>query len=287
MTFYQWLDLFTLAGINGLFALGLYIQMRTGQLSLASGAFLGVGAVTSVRLTQAGMPFELGILSGGVVAAMIGIAVAYSCLRLQGLYLAVATLAFTEIMRVLSTNISWLGGSLGLHDVHIRTTPWHVLIVVGLTMLWLHRHQRSVMGIRWDSLRTAEKAATVVGIETRLHRLTAFAVGAAILGLGGGLLVHYVGFLSPDSYGYQNGVAILLFVQLGGLGTAFYPLLAAMSITSLLELLRPFAENRLLIYALFLVVVTIIRTRRAEARAKPLVSRLSSTMKFFGKDIHK
>jgi len=266
----QWLDLLTLAGINGLSALGLYVQMRSGQMSVASGAFLGIGALACVRLTERGAPFEMGIVGGAAAAALIGAMIAYPCLRVRGLYLAIATLAFAEIMRVLSTNVEWFGGTLGLHNIPIRTTLWHVAVLVLFVGIWLYRHQRSVMGIRWDSSRESEAAAAMVGLNVHLHRVAAFAVGAGILGIGGALLVHYVGFLSPESYGYETGVEVLLFVVLGGMATVLHPLIGAVLVTMLLELLRPFAENRMLVYALILMVVTILRTRKVVGLSKRL-----------------
>jgi branched-chain amino acid transport system permease protein len=254
-------DVLTYAGLNGLLALGLYAQMRVGMLSVASGTFLGIGALTAVRLNQCGIPFLASLIAGAAFAGSAGLAIAYPCQRLRSFYLAVATLAFSEVYRVVAANSPALGGSLGLQNVRVQTQPWHVGFTLLAVWTWLLLHQRSVAGLRWDSVREAETPVAASGIDVGWHRLAGFCCGSAILGLGGGLWVHYVGYLSPDTYGYERGVEILLFVCLLGIRSAVYPVVGAGIIVVLLEGLRPLAEYRFLFYGFALVVLTVIRCR--------------------------
>ncbi len=238
-----------------------------GQLSLGQAAFMaagayGCGAVTLMlggagSLKTAG--FALGLLAGVAAAALVAAAVGGVVLRLKGDYLAVATLGLGEIARVFFENFTPLGGAAGLYKIPRFTTPelsYAAAFLCGAFGLWF---ARSKSGVLCRAMGQDETAAASVGINPMRMKLLAFALGAAATGLAGGLYAGLLGFISPRDFTFARSVDILAAVVIGGAGTVVGPMLAAMLIEALSAMLQGVANIRMILYALILIVVTIIK----------------------------
>lgn len=255
-----WEHVAALAGINAIVALGFYVTFLTGQLSAAHAAFMGIGGYAAGTLTmKAGIPFPVAVLFGALLASAAALLVVSALRRLSGMFLAIATLGFAEIVIVLLKNSSFLGGALGLTGVPLETTVWHIAAVLALVMLAFARFERSRFGLGFRAIRDDPKAAAATGIDVMRMRLLAFALGGFLCGIGGGLYVHYLGVMEPDELGFYMTVALLLFVVVGGRDFFLGPVVGAIIFTVLPELLRVTSRGRLLIFSIVLVLVVIAR----------------------------
>ena len=248
-------------GINVIMALGLnLITGLTGQLSLGHAAFMSIGAYTAAILTmKAGFPFGASLLMGALTAAFFGIIIGFPTLRLNGDYLAIATLGFAEIVKVLLLNMDITGGALGLSPIPSDTNLSLVLILAILTIWVMYRIQYSRFGRGIQAIREDEIAAESMGINTTMYKIQAFAIGSFFAGLGGGLYAHYIQFISPNDFGFLKSVDLISMVVLGGMGSIPGTILGATILTAAPEILRPMAQYRMLIYGLLLVVMMIFR----------------------------
>ncbi|MEW6244335.1 MAG: branched-chain amino acid ABC transporter permease [Bacillota bacterium] len=240
----------------------------TGQLSLGHAAFYGVGAYTSALLTlRLGWPVWAGMLGATVLAGVFGVLLGTPTLRLKGSYLVIATLGFGEIVRLVLLNwMSLTRGPMGLTGI-TRLAPWAVtkahyfwvyfpiavVVVMLLNQLVNSRTGRALKAIREDQV-----AAEVMGINLAFYKVLAFTVGAVIAGLAGSLYVHYVTFVSPDSFPVAESIQILVMVIVGGMGTIAGPIIGAFGIVFLLETMRALAEYRMVIYGITLFVVIVL-----------------------------
>jgi branched-chain amino acid transport system permease protein len=253
--------LLVLTCINAIVAYGLYWTMQTGQVSVGHGALMGIGAYVSGVLTvKLALPFLLSVAIGAIVAGIIGLAVGAIALRFSGLYLAMATLAFGEIVRVFFLNNDYFGAAEGMGGMVGTTTILAIVSVVVLLMLsWLVHHSRLGLGLR--AVRLDEQAASFLGLPTTLLKVQAFAFGAAIAGYGGGLYAHYAFFIDPEQVGFNRSIMILMMVVLGGIGNAWGPIVGATVFTLLPEALRYIhLENwRMLTYSAIIVILMLIR----------------------------
>lgn len=250
---------FTL-GTNALLALSIYLTLSCGMLAMANAAFMGLGAYASALLTMnAGLPFLVSLAAGMAVPAFVAWVIGRPTLRLAGVYLAMATLGFGEVVRVLIINTEGLtGGALGLNGIPPLTEFWHVALAFALTVFALHRLRRSKTGRAFDAIREDETAAALMGIDVAAHKMLAFVLGAALAGLAGGLNAHHTFFIGPNEFGFDRGVEILTMAILGGIGSLVGPILGGGILTLLPELLRPLANFRLLFNGLVLVAIVLL-----------------------------
>jgi len=226
-------------GINALLGLSLFFTLSAGQLSLANGAFMGIGAYTAALLTiKADFPCLMALLGGMIVPAVIAIPIGLPILRLRGVYMAIATIAFGEVVRIVALNLSITGGALGLSGIPAKTALWQiVLAVIGvLYLLWRMRESR--MGKAFAAIREDEAAARTMGIDTTRYKLIAFTMGAAVAGLAGGLSAHFLFFISPNDYGFSRAVDILVYAIVGGVASFIGPVVGAWLITLIPEFIR-------------------------------------------------
>ncbi|MBI3552451.1 MAG: branched-chain amino acid ABC transporter permease [Elusimicrobia bacterium] len=260
-------------GVNVILAVSLnMVNGFTGQFSLGHAGFMAVGAYTAAKITLAfgesasvsplvwnNGVFFIALLAGMGMAAFMGLLVGIPSLRLRGDYLAIVTLGFNEIIRVLIENMSWLGGATGISGV----PPYTSLIWVGLGVLaaivtarrlLLSTHGRALLAIRED-----EVAAEAMGVDTTGYKVRAFVLSAAFAGLGGGLLGHYILLVTPKSFTYVKSIEVVVMVVLGGMGSISGAVFAAVLLTSSLELLRGVDQYRMVIYSLLLVVLMLSR----------------------------
>jgi branched-chain amino acid transport system permease protein len=235
----------------------------TGQFSLAHHTFAGLGGYTSALLIlYTKVPILVGIAAGIVVAGLIGWALGTLCLRMRAIYLALTTWAFAESVRLLITvEYQITRGDLGLRTPLLfdtpRPTPYYY-VFIGLAVLtglvaWRVVHSR--VGVYLRAIRDDEEAAAVMGVDTFKWKRFVFALSAMLAALAGGFQAHYLGLLSPTPMKFNEMAVIVVMVIVGGLRTFSGPILGAVFIELLSELLRPWGEIRMVLFALLVIVV--------------------------------
>ena len=246
-------------GTNALLALSIYLTLSCGMLAIANAAFMGIGAYTSAVLTMTyGLPFPLALLAGMVAPALMAFVIGKPTLRLSGVYLAMATLAFGEVVRIALLNAeSVTGGALGLNGIAQSTQWWHVAVALLVTLALLWRLRRSKVGRAFESIKEDETAAGLMGIDVAAHKMLAFVLGGAIAGLAGGLNAHLTFFIGPNEYGFDRAVDILTMTILGGINSLVGPVVGALILTLLPELLRSFKDFRLVVNGIILVLIVL------------------------------
>lgn len=226
-------------GINALLGLSLFFTLAAGQLSLANAAFMGIGAYTAALFTvRLDAPFAVAIAAGAVLPALVAVPLGLPVLRLRGVFLAIATIAFGEVVRIVALNWGLTGGALGLSGIPAKTHLWHIIVALAATLYVLWRIRGSRMGYAFAAIREDESAAKTMGINTTYYKLVAFVLGAAVAGVAGGLSAHFIFFISPNDYGFSQAVDILVYAIVGGIGNFFGPVLGAWLITLVPEYLR-------------------------------------------------
>lgn len=247
-------------GINIILAVSLHLIIGiTGQFSIGHAGFLAVGAFASAVITMKfEMPLFLALLVGGVVAALAGMLIGIPTLRLKGDYLAIATLGFGEIVRIVFLNIDYIGGASGMQVTHLTTWPW-VFGCILLTILVIRNFTNSSHGRACISIREDETAADAMGINTTYYKVAAFVIGAFFAGIAGGLWAHNFYIIQPSNFGFLKSFDILIFVVLGGLGSLSGAVLAAIVLTIVSTFLQDYPETRMLFYSLILIVMMIYR----------------------------
>ena len=256
-------------GINIILAVSLnLINGYTGQFSLGHAGFMAVGAYTAAVITNqfgtsnpaaSGALFFGALLAGGLLAAVAGLLVGLPTLRLKGDYLAIVTLGFGEIIRVVFQNLDRVGGARGLSVMHGYTDLFWTFGLVALTVYIISALVNSTYGRGFIAVRDDEVAAEAMGINTTKYKVTAFVVGAFFAGIAGGLYAHSKQFITPNGFNFMESIAIVVMVVLGGMGNTPGVILAAILLTILPEILRPVAEYRMVIYSLILIVLMLTR----------------------------
>lgn len=247
------------AGINSLLAISIWLTLACGMLAMANAAFMGIGAYASAILTTTyGVPFPIALAAGVFVPAVVAFVMGKPTLRLSGVYLAMATLAFGEVVRIAAINAEGLtGGALGLNGIPSHTQWWHVVLAIMATLVGLYLLRRSKTGRALEAIKEDEVAASQMGINIGGHKLAAFVLGAALAGLAGALSAHMTYFIGPNEFGFDRGVEILTMAILGGVESLLGPVIGAVLLTLLPELLRGLNEYRLIVNGLILVIVVL------------------------------
>lgn len=252
-----YLQIIILVGINIIMAASLNLVVGyTGQLSIGHAAFMSLGAyVSAIATLQMGLPFIASLLFGAAVAGLFGILIGIPTLRLKGDYLAIATLGFGEIIRIIFLNLKITGGAVGLRGIPKETTLLWVIGAALFSLFVLQRILNSRVGRALIAIREDETAAESMGINTTYYKTLAFGVGAFFAGLGGGLFAHYFRYIHPNVFGFMRSIEQLCMVVLGGLGNMWGAILGATALTAIPELLRAGAEYRLIVYGALLVLM--------------------------------
>ena len=262
-----------LVGINIILAVSLNVATGyLGQLPLGHAGFMAVGAYTCALFTKftkgllpEGISFALGLLLAAVVAGIFGVLIGVPALRLTGDYLAILTLGFGEIIRIVLNNIDGvLGydlfyGAKGLKNIPKYTDYISVFICVVITCFVIHavmksRHGRAILSIR-DNVIAAESC----GIPTTYYKVMGFTLSAIFAGLAGGLYACYLGVLIPVNFGFMKSIEILVMVVLGGMGSMLGSVASATVLTILPEALREFSDYRMVVYSLVLILMMIFK----------------------------
>jgi len=278
-----WEGVMVTVGINVILAVSLNVATGyLGQLPLGHAGFMAVGAYTGgifmkatplaallrAKNTAAALPYVVAaLLLSGIVAGIFGLIIGIPALRLRGDYLAIITLGFGEIIRVVLTNVdSLLGfkftyGAAGLKQVPKISGFTTVYVCVALTCLVIHMVMKSRHGRAILSIRENEIAAESVGINTTYYKVTAFVLSAFFAGVAGCLYGGYLGSLFPATFKFMKSIEILVMVVLGGMGSMLGSVLAATVLTVTNELLRSVGDLRMVFYALLLIVMMIFRPK--------------------------
>jgi len=251
-------------GIGIILALGLnIITGLTGQLSLGHAAFMSVGAFTGALLTiKTGMPFSLNILLSGLVTAAVAAAIGWPILRLTGDYLAICTLGFAEIVKVVFLNLEITNKALGLTVPTPNASfpmPLTVLIVVILVIAASAFIDNSRFGRALKAIRDDEIAAESMGINIARYKVQSFAVSAFMAGVGGCLYAHFLGYINPSDFGFLKSIDMLSMIVLGGLGSIPGAVFGASLLAAAPEFLRFMSQYRMLVYGALLVFLMVFR----------------------------
>jgi branched-chain amino acid transport system permease protein len=293
-----YLNVLVRIGINIILAVSLnLINGFTGLFSIGHAGFMAIGAYTSAAVSVYGGPglhtaldpitgragadlvlLTVALAAGSALAALAGVLVGVPTLRLKSDYLAIGTLGFGEIIRVLILNLDVVGGARGFTGIPaLAGFSWVYLFVVG-TIVTVHRMVRSARGLAFLAVREDDLAADVMGIDSTRFKVTAFLVGSFFAGIAGGLFAHFDAYLHTNSFTFMRSIEIIVMVVLGGMGSISGSVASAALLTLLPELLRGVGEYRMVIYSLTLIVLMLTRPQGVlgdrELDLRPLVSRL-------------
>lgn len=255
-----------------------------GQLPLGHAGFMSVGgyscAIFIMRMMDVvgvtardfatGSPaavglFVIGIIFGGICAAICGLIIGVPALRLKGDYLAIITLGFAEIIRVVMQNIDGVlgftltGGAKGLTGIPSYTNFLNTFIVVAISLFLIHTMMKSRHGRAILSIRDNEIAAESCGVNTTYYKTLAFVASAFFAGVAGGLYAGCIGVMAPAKFGFMKSIEILVMVVLGGMGSMLGSVISATVLTILPEALRAVSDYRMVVYAVVLILVMIFR----------------------------
>lgn len=270
-----WFSILIYAGINITLAVSLnLVNGTTGQFSIGHAGFMSVGAYVSSALTlfylskiqilavpaavSQHLLFAVSLLCGGLASAVLGYLVGLPSLRLKGDYLAIVTLGFGEIIRVVLLNISAVGAARGLPGIPKTTNFAWVFSVAVLCLFVCHRLRQSPHGRALVAIREDEMAAQLMGVNTTRYKVMAFSYGAFFAGVAGGLFAHYLTYINPKMFDFNRSFEMIIMVVLGGMGSMTGATFAAVFLTGLREALRPLQELtgvdlRMIIYSLVLI----------------------------------
>lgn len=252
-------SLFFYIGINALLAWSVYVIHLAGSLSFANGAFMGLGAYLAGVLTvKFGVPLWLALAATTVCAAIFGAVVSYPSLRTRGVYLIMMTVGLTFLFQVAVQNMDFIGGIMGMGGM-TGTRLWHVIaldVIVAALLYWLSRsHLQRVL----EAIREDESVAASLGIDTVYLKVVCFAAGAALAALAGGLYSHYMVFINPDHFSVMTAIYVVLYMVLGGVNNMWGPLLGAVVMTALPEMIRGMSEWRPMVFGVTILVLLLVR----------------------------
>ncbi len=237
--------------INAILGLSIYMTLNCGLFSLANAGFMAVGAYVSVILTKKyDATFGVSLLGGTLAAGIVAIPIGLPVLRLRNIYLAIATIGFGEIVRIVVLNIDEFlsnllnepveltSGARGINRIPKLTETSHLVLCLILLGFILYRMQRSRLGRAMSAIRQDEKVASTLGIHVVYYKNMAFVLGAMIAGVAGAFSGHATRIITPKDYGFDKAVDILAYAVLGGLGHWSGPIMGGMALKAIPERLR-------------------------------------------------
>ena len=240
------------------------INGYTGQFSLGHAGFMAVGAYVSVVLTaKLHLPFAVAILVAAIAAGFVGFLIGIPTLRLNGDYLAIATLGLCEIIRIVIMNINYVGGAAGFTGIpHYTTFTWAFLVMLA-TLFFIKNFVNSAHGraciAAFKAIREDEIAAEAMGVKIVNYKVLAFTLGAAFAGVAGALFAHSFYILMPGTFSFLQSFNYLIMVVLGGLGSITGSIAGAFVVTFISAALAAWPEFRMIIYALALILLMFYR----------------------------
>ncbi len=250
-------------GINAILAIAIFVTFYSGQLTLANAGFMAIGAYTTVIMSlYLPTPLPLNMLVGALLAGLVSVVVGLPVLRLRGVFLAIATIGFVEALRLgVILNVPITGEGQGLHNPTADPLGGIVPILISLPILayLVWRLTKSRLGQAWSAIREDELAASSNGINVPLYKMIAFIISAVLAGYAGALETHINFFVDPTEYGIGRTIQILTFAVVGGTTNVFGPIVGAVFLTSLPEIVRQFASYRDVVNGVILILVIIFR----------------------------
>jgi branched-chain amino acid transport system permease protein len=257
-----------------------------GQLNLGQGAFAAIGSyITGLLMLRLHVSYWVAMPLSGLGAAFFGLLLGFPTLRLRGLYLGIATMGFSEIVRlILLTWSSLTRGPMGLPGIPSPTigsfaleskTAYYYLVLVYLllTLFSIQRLVNSRVGRAWIAIREDETAAMAMGIDTTRYKIMAFSLGAFFAGIAGSFYAVYISFVSPDAFKMMDSYLIFAMPAVGGMGTMLGPLIGALIVYVLPEATRVFSDYRMLWVGALLVVVMVSEPRGVLGGVASLIER--------------
>jgi branched-chain amino acid transport system permease protein len=246
-------------------AVSMHLILRMGLVSLGHAAFMGVGGYASALLvTTLHLSFPLAFAVSGMSAALLALLVGPIILRLRGVYFVLVTFTLGEIMRLVFTDWATLtGGSEGFSQIPapwpalmaIRNYYYLVLVVAILCVAFAARLLNSDIGKAIDAIRESESLAEANGIQVFRVKVTVFTIACGLVGLQGSLQAHFIHLISPLSYSFSESLNYVIFNVIGGLNTLWGPIIGAVFLVSLPELLRGWVEFQWVFYGIALILV--------------------------------
>jgi branched-chain amino acid transport system permease protein len=246
-----YLHVFALVFTNVILAASLRPSLTCGQLNIGHSAFMCIGAYTSALLAKHfAVPFELSLLSGAILATLVGLAIGFPSLRLRGVYFAMVTVAFVEVIRLIAALwIPLTRGNSGLSGIPkpnilgmtltTKVSQYYLVIALTvLTLLVLWKLERSRLGLIWKSIGMADHLAQSLGVNIANYKLLAFALGCFFAGVAGAFYAHFIRFLFPPEFGFLMATNILVYNFVGGRGHFVGPILGAIFLSLLSEPFR-------------------------------------------------
>ena len=272
------LQVICLAGINIILAVSLnLINGFTGQFSIGHAGFMAIGAYASAFLTvtygeriraalgflppfaRDGALLLSGLALGALLAAIAGFFVGVPSLRLRGDYLAIVTLGFGEIIRVWILNIDAIGGARGYSGIPKLANFFWIYLFAVISVTVVSRTVRSSFGRSLIAIREDEIAAEAMGVDTTRSKVISFVLSSAMAGVGGGLFGHYLMYVHTNSFTFIKSIEIIIMIVIGGLGSITGSVVGAVLYIALTEGLRGFAQYRMILFSLLLIVIMIVR----------------------------
>ncbi|PPR60370.1 MAG: hypothetical protein CFH10_01563 [Alphaproteobacteria bacterium MarineAlpha4_Bin2] len=266
--------------IESFVALSTYLLLITGQISFGQQAYFGIGAyIGAIWTAMLGLDLSTAILAGAIIAGLVAAGVGLMAFRLGGLYYAIATLAFSELIRQIWINLIYqvpvagfeVGpkGAEGFKDIRyviendISAIQYLGLIALclGIVLIFFIVLERSRLGLSLRMVENEETAAASVGINPVAYKIAAAAIAGAIAGIGGVLFAHFMTFIDPRNFGVMLGVHSLAYGMIGGLGTFLGPLIGVTIDIGLLESLRVFSGYRMIVFGSLVALILIFRPR--------------------------
>jgi branched-chain amino acid transport system permease protein len=275
-------------GLNSILALSVYATLSCGQLALSNAGFMAIGAYAATLLTmEAGAPFPLALLAGAALPALAAVPLGLPVLRLRGVFLAIATIGFGEVVRLGLVNWERVNGAQGIVAIPQKTALWMIFLALALALIVLGRLRGSKWGFALEAIKEDEPAARTLGIASARYKLAMLVLGAALAGLAGALEAHYTFMVAPNGFAFVRVVDMLVYAVVGGTAVFYGPVLGAAFLTLLPEVLREVAPLvgiepgplRLLVNGLVLLAVILflpngfaslpgrLRARRREREA--------------------
>ena len=270
--------------INIILAVSLNITVGClGQITIGHAGFMSVGAYAAALFSKAGIVdgipgYILALIIGGIVAGIVGIIIGIPALRLNGDYLAIITLAFGEIIRVLIEYFKFTGGAQGLRGIPRTSSSFTIIYFVTIISVMImfslmtSRHGRAVLAIRDDEI-----ASGASGVNTTYYKTFAFTISAIFAGVAGAVYAHHLGILGAKQFDFNYSINILTMVVLGGMGSFTGSILSAIALTILPEFLREFSDYRMIVYSLLLILTMIFRPTglfgRKEFQITPIIKK--------------
>jgi branched-chain amino acid transport system permease protein len=247
-------------GVNALLTLSMYITLRAGMLTLANVGFMAVGAYVSVLLHVNGhLPLPVAVLAGALAAGVLAIPIGVPVLRLSGIFLAIATIGFGQVVvgAILNIPLTGEGRGLTVPDASSSLLPAYLSLAVIAYLLW--RLAGTRLGMAWDAVREDAPAAEAQGIDVAGYRMLAFVLGAVLAGYAGALEAHINFFIDTSLYTFQRVVGVLVFATFGGIGRVAGPIVGSTILTALPEVIRFAQSYRDALYGAILIALVIFR----------------------------